>query len=51
MHVAQLLNPLALRPDVEVIESRLPHMLRSSLKQGGLLGRRAPLLQNPLRET
>src|SRR5260221_14594454 len=24
MHIAQLLHPLALRPDVEIVESRLP---------------------------
>src|ERR1700733_54045 len=32
VHVAQLLDPLALRPYVEIIESPLPHMLRAERK-------------------
>src|ERR1700691_1262641 len=35
MHVPQLFHPLSRRPDIEIIEARLPHMLWSVLEFAG----------------
>jgi hypothetical protein len=41
VHIAQLFDPLARRPDVEIIEAPLPHVLGAERKQFPLRGHAA----------
>ena len=42
MHVAQFLDALALRPDVEIVKTLLPDMLMRRIEQHGLGGIATP---------
>jgi hypothetical protein len=44
VHVAQFLHPLARRPDVEIVEALLPHVLRRVLEEIGLRRMAVPAL-------
>jgi hypothetical protein len=44
VHVAQFLHPLARRPDVEIVEALLPHVLRPVLEEIGLRRMAVPAL-------